>query len=190
MQLSEFLQKGSLVRFETVRPLQKILLVRNARDGVVRNYVGTVKQLRKPNAYIIDMQADLLFEDGVHKPAFKSKEISFRNSSDIHVYLLEEVSVDTRKRLAEERRAYAQARRALSEARQKDDEHFLLLGVSRDISKQEFRLLKKKIMLKWHPDKKCNSELAPEEFDEKSKKFMDALSYVGNYIDVKQKRIS
>lgn len=39
MQLSEFLQKGSLVRFETVRPLQKILLVRNARDGVVRNYV-------------------------------------------------------------------------------------------------------------------------------------------------------
>lgn len=190
MQLQDFLQNGTLVRFESVRPLQKVLLVRNARDGVVRAYVGVIKQLRKPNAYIIDMRAENFFEDSVYRSAFKPKEISFRNSSEIQVYLLESVSDDARKKLAEERRAYAQARKALSEARQKDDEYFLLLGVSRDITQQEFRVLKKKVMLKWHPDKKGNSGLSSEEFDERSKKFTDALSYVGNYIDTKHKRIS
>lgn len=190
MELLDFIQKGTLLRFEKLRPLQKILLIRQARDGHERAYVGSVAQLRKPNAYVVDLKAEIFFEDGRKSKVFKPKEISFRNSSDIRVYLLENASEDARKRLAEQRRAYAQARRALQVARQEGDEHFSILGITREVTAEQFKVIKKKVMLQWHPDKKFSSHLSAEEFDSQSDKYMVALSYVDNFIKVKSRRIS
>ena len=189
MELRDYLIQANPIRFERVRPLQKIVLVRNARDGHRRAYVGTVRQLRKPNAYVIDMQADVFFEDAVLSSKFKPKEISFRNSSEIEVFLLESVSFDAKAKLAEERKAYAKARRALQQAREVENNSFTILGLTEDVTEKEFKQVRKKIMLQWHPDRVGSSNLSKEDFERESKKFTDALSWVENYLSNKSKRL-
>lgn len=190
MELNDFLNQGRRVSFQQVRPLCKILLIRQANDGVTRAYVGTVKQVRKPNAYVIDMFCDSFFENSVHSTRFKAKDISFRNDSKVTVFLLEDVSFDAKKRLAEERKAYAQARKALQQARAEDVTHFSLLGLTPDSSMDDLKKARKRIMIKWHPDREAASGLGHDSFMIESKKFTDALAYVENYIKVKQSRIS
>lgn len=189
MELRDYLIQGSLLRFEKVLPMQKILLIRDARDGHKRSYVGIVKQLRKPNAFVIDMSVEEFFEDGVKSPKFKTKDISFRNSSEIQIYLLESVSFDAKAKLAEERKAYAKARKALQQARTVEETSFSILGISENISEKDFSILKKKVMLKWHPDRIHASSLSKEEFEKESKKYTDALSWVSNYLSNKSKRL-
>lgn len=189
MELRDYLIQGSRTRFEKVLPMQKILVVRDARDNHQRAYVGQVRQLRKPNAYVIDMQADEYFEDGVKSTRFKSKEVSFRNSSEIQVYILESVSFDARAKLAEERRAYAKARRSLQQAREVEVNSFTILGINENVTEQEFKAIRKKFMLKWHPDRVHSSGMSQEEFERESKKYTDALSWVQTYLSNKSKRL-
>jgi len=155
--------------------------------------VGKCKQLRKPNAYVIDMFAEVYFEDGVQSSRWKPKEMSFRNSSEISVYLLEDASVDAKKKLAEERIAYAKARKALSQQRQVSNDAFTLLGITPNITKAEFKLVKRNIMLKWHPDRAGEfgaNGLDREGFLIRSKQYTDALSWVSDYLNAQSQRIT
>ena len=188
MELKDYLIQGKWSPFDRVRPMQKVLLIREARDNHQRAYVGVVKCLRKPNAYVIDMQADVFFEDGVLSKKFKPKELSFRNSSEIRVFILESVSFDAKAKLAEERKAYAKARRALQQAREVEADCFAILGVSKDITEQEFKAVKRKIWKVWHPDKAGYSSLPKDDFLRESKKFTDALAWVQQYLTNKASR--
>ena len=65
---------------------------------------------------------------------------------------------------------------------QSQEDAFTILGVTATLTQEEFRKLKRKIAIKYHPD--ICQDLA------ESKKYMDALSFVSDFIKKRDSRIS
>lgn len=188
MLLSDLTQGASYIRKDQIRPGYKVWLRRHARDGVVRDYFGDVISIRRPNAFILEMQVENFFEDGVEKLRFK-KQIAFRLGKDIRVQLLK-ISSAKQDAQAEQRKAYAKARFQFRNAKVAQHDAFSLLGVTPNLPIAEFMKVKKKVMLKWHPDRVLASGLAEDIFISESKKYTDAISFVESFLKNRYARLN
>ena len=177
------------VHFERVKTTQKVLLVRESRDGVSRGYLGAILALRKNGAYIIDLEVDSFFENGILLLNKKKTVVSFRNAKVIRIHLIQDVSNEYKKQIADFRKAYSKSRFFLKEARVDEDVNFTLLGASKDMTLEDFFKLRKKLMLRYHPDRVHASGLSQENFERESRKFLDAMSYVENFLTSKYNRL-
>jgi hypothetical protein len=90
---------------------------------------------------------------------------------------------DLLKKRAEQRRAHAQHRALLQEARMGVGDALRLLGLTYESGFAEFKTVRRKLMLEFHPDLETqhvlvNGETAREEFRERSRKIVEALALV------------
>ena len=182
--LSEYMSKGQRATFLHLRPLQKILFVRNGKtsSSIQKAYYGQITQLERSGKQVLVLNSEKLWQNGVLSQRYVPKEERFQYTSRDVLYILEDVVKDSREEFIKQRKAYAKARATLQQAREVQEDAFAILGVTSTLTKEEFRKLKRKIALKYHPDVCQNSA--------ESKKYMDALSFVSDFIKKRDSRIS
>lgn len=87
---------------------------------------------------------------------------------------------------AEKRRTYVHHRNVLGEARHRVETCFSILGMTTDASVEDFKSVRRSIMVDWHPDRLAvflhKGKGTAEDFYKNSKKMTDALAEVGEYI--------
>ena len=182
--LSEYMSKGQRATFLHLRPLQKILFVRNGKtsSSIQKAYYGQITQLERSGKQVLVLNSEKLWQNGVLSQRYVPKEERFQYTSRDVLYILEDVVKDSREEFIKQRKAYAKARATLQQAREVQEDAFAILGVTATLTKEEFRKLKRKIALKYHPDVCQNSA--------ESKKYMDALSFISDFINKRDSRIS
>ena len=182
--LSEYMSKGQRATFLHLRPLQKILFVRNGKtsSSIQKAYYGQITQLERSGKQVLVLNSEKLWQNGVLSQRYVPKEERFQYTSRDVLYILEDVVKDSREEFIKQRKAYAKARATLQQAREVQEDAFAILGVTATLTKEEFRKLKRKIALKYHPDVCQNSA--------ESKKYMDALSFISDFINKRDSRLS
>ena len=182
--LSEYMSKGQRATFLHLRPLQKILFVRNGKtsSSIQKAYYGQITQLERSGKQVLVLNSEKLWQNGVLSQRYVPKEERFQYTSRDVLYILEDVVKDSREEFIKQRKAYAKARATLQQAREVQEDAFAILGVTSTLTKEEFRKLKRKIALKYHPDVCQNSA--------ESKKYMDALSFISDFINKRDSRLS
>ena len=182
--LSEYMSKGQRATFLHLRPLQKILFVRNGKtnSSIQKAYYGQITQIERSGKQVLVLNSEKLWQNGILSQRYVPKEERFQYTSCDVLYILEDVVKASREEFIKQRKAYAKARATLQQAREVQEDAFAILGVTATLTKEEFRKLKRKIALKYHPDVCQNSA--------ESKKYMDALSFVSDFIKKRDSRIS
>ena len=182
--LSEYMSKGQRATFLHLRPLQKILFVRNGKtnSSIQKAYYGQVTQIERSGKQVLVLKSEKLWQNGILSQRYVPKEERFQYTSCDVLYILEDVVKASREEFINQRKAYAKARATLQQAREVQEDAFTILGVTATLTQEEFRKLKRKIALKYHPDI-CQDSA-------ESKKYMDALSFVGDFIKKRDSRIS
>lgn len=191
MTLEEAKLAGKSTYMRRLQPFTKVLIVRYAKDGVVRSYVGEVKSIRFPKGAIVKIAVEAFFEDGKPRQITKAnKEIEFADNKNVSVFTLGDVRADAQKAAASARKAYAQSRLFLKDARKVEDEYFTILSLPKDVTLDKFQKeFKKKIMFKWHPDRVHSSGIEPKTFEAASQKIMVALSWIENFLKTRESRL-
>lgn len=191
MDYLEIIRRDTQLIPRNIRPKQKVLLVRKAKDNVLRAHLGTVNFLRVTGRAVISINVTELFEDGIKKH-IKSKDIEFALDTNVTVYLAEDTtsasSASAKEDLINRRKLYAQNRAAFKGQRAISIDQFGLVGLTPNSTLEEYSKAKKKLMLKWHPDRMVQSDLSPENFKIKSKEATDALSFVEEFLNKKYSR--
>lgn len=182
--LSEYMSKGQRATFLHLRPLQKILFVRNGKtsSSIQKAYYGQITQIERSGKQVLALNSDKLWQNGILSQRYVPKEERFQYTSRDVLYIIEDVVKASREEFINKRKAYAKARAILQQAREAQEDAFAILGVTSTLTKEEFRKLKRKIALKYHPDVCQNSA--------ESKKYMDALSFVSDFINKRDSRLS
>jgi len=176
---------SSSLRFEHCFLKQVILVQRFGKDSKFYHFLGEVQEIGPSTNKTMRLS---LIRKWVDFTEFQAKPTSFifrfDKSVSLHnpsgaTFTIEEAL----RAKAKERLAAAGARKMLQEHRTHMVECFEVLEISQSITKDEFLSLRKKLMLKFHPDRKNMSSLSPEAFDVESKKITDALSDVESFLN-------
>lgn len=182
--LSSYMAKGKRATFLHLRPLQKILFVRNGKTygSVQKAYYGQIIQLEMSGKQVLVLKSEKLWQNGLLSTRYVPKEERFQYTSTDILYIIEDVVKASREEFINQRKAYAKARATLQQARAVQEDAFTILGVTATLTQEDFRRLKREVALKYHPDVCADASV--------SKKYMDALSYVSNFIKKRDSRIS
>ena len=180
--LSSYMAKGKRATFLRLRPLQKILFVRNGKTygSVQKAYYGQIIQLEMSGKQVLVLKSEKLWQNGLLSTRYVPKEERFQYTSTDILYIIEDVAKDSREEFINLRKAYAKARATLQQARAV--QAFTILGVTATLTQADFRRLKREVALKYHPDVCADASV--------SKKYMDALSFVSDFIKKRDSRLS
>lgn len=187
MDYQDILIRNEVLTPRSIRPKQKVLLLRKAKDGVLRGFIGTVNYLRVTGKPVVSLSVTDCFENSIPK-RIKPKDTEFALDSLVTVYLAEDIRSSQKEDLINRRKLYAQNRASFMQQRAVSVDQFSVLGLTQQSSLDELSKTKKKLMLKWHPDRMLHSDLAPNVFRAKSKEITDALSYVEEFLTKKYSR--
>lgn len=176
------------ISFEDITPGDIIVITRTDRNGAEEQIIGYVQSAYlKVNHYVdIVILRFLLGEKEFPRRAGKVKKM--RNNINYRIYKLDSPAINTES-FKQQRAKYASARSNMLKARAVAKDSFTILGIDRNISQAQFKVIKRKMMLKFHPDKVASHKDTREQFLIKSKEFTDALSFVEAFIKNRDNRL-
>ena len=143
--LSEYMSKGQRATFLHLRPLQKILFVRNGKtySSVQKAYYGQITRIERTGKQVIVLNSEKLWQNGILSQRYVPKEERFQYTSSDTLYILEDVVKASREEFVNQRKAYAKARATLQQARAVQEDAFTILGVTATLTQEEFYLLRR-----------------------------------------------
>lgn len=164
-------------------------------DGGAREWRGPVIQLRKPNKYVLEFQAEKYFEFGVERHRWQPKKWQVANRASLIIF--EDVSQkkQAEAKAAAEKKMYVEARIALQQKRLEVMRAFKLLNDTGLLaapltplsSTDEVNAAKKAVLKRFHPDlvNQRAKNLPVEEADAlraESKRLSDAVAVVSDFV--------
>lgn len=174
-------------KFPDISPTEMSRLIIGIPVAVTRGsevWVGSTALIKKPHKYVLYVDVKEYHKDGTLRTKFQPRVVQFGNSADTQVYRLANKTQEDTQR-AEARQAYSQARSMMQDARSEMDKNLRLLGAKESISKPEFKELRKKFLMAFHPDRKqvyIDQGGSPEKFDKASEAITNALSWLDQFI--------
>lgn len=179
IQYPKELLNSEVVLLHQIEPGDNICIARHIEHDTNWRFIfGDVVSLTRRS---VNLHVHKRFTNGKYNGVRnKSRVIKFNLYSDrIFAYRIKKVDHAGQ---AQRRKAYAHQRRMLYYARKAQSDSFSVLGITPKVSGDEFKAIKRKMMMQYHPDRKVQSTLSEAEFDKKSKQVTDAIAYVENYL--------